>query len=111
MRHEPAENKYDTTLTEAKDDMDSFLPDAKAQTKQEPEIMTAARELIKIANEIPSECVLDVQHVETNPDKDFIYTGVFLWKVYTHIQNLNNEIDTLKQKNKQLRNIKVKTEF
>ena len=103
MRHEPGENKYNTALEEARDDI-----------PQEPKITTAAMELIKIANQIPSEfpseIVLDVQHVETNPDKDFIYTGLFLWKVYTHIQNLNNEIDTLKQKKKELENIMVKTE-
>ena len=107
MRHEPAENKYDTTLTEARHDMESFLPDAEVHAEQEPACITAVRELIRIANQIP----VDVEHLETNPDKDFIYTGVFLLKLHTHIQNLNYEIDTLKEKNKQLKNIKVKTEF
>ena len=56
-----------------------------------PAIITATRELIRIANETH----VDVSHAETNPDKDFIYQGLFLMKLYTHIQNQKVKIDKL----------------
>ena len=87
MRHEPAENKYNITLTEARDGMDS--------KPIHPAIISATRELLKIANETP----VDVPHPDVSQDTN----GLFLLQLHTHIQNLTKEIETLKEKNKRLR--------
>ena len=86
MRHEPAENKYNITLTEARDGMDS--------KPIHPAIISATRELLKIAFDTD-----DVPHPDASQDTN----GLFLLRLYTHIQNLTKEIETLKEKNKRLR--------